>query len=131
MFIQRYKMSQPDVCQDFILHPDRIAHTKGFMPDEADFQQLSEIFKVLGDFNRLRILHALEGAELCVCDLTELLDLSQSAVSHQLRLLRTAKLVRHRREGKNVFYALDDDHVRTLLRVSLAHVQGQCHEGRP
>jgi DNA-binding transcriptional ArsR family regulator len=118
-----------DVCQDFIVHPDRIADSEGAMPGVAEFQELSETFKVLGDFNRLRILHALDAAELCVCDLSEMLDLSQSAVSHQLRLLRAAKLVRYRREGKNVFYTLDDDHVRTLLEVSLAHVRGRCHEG--
>jgi ArsR family transcriptional regulator, lead/cadmium/zinc/bismuth-responsive transcriptional repressor len=120
-----------DVCEDFILHPERIARTDEAMPGEAEFQELSEIFKVLGDFNRLRILHALGVAELCVCDLSETMGMSQSAVSHQLRLLRAAKLVRYRREGKNVFYALDDDHVRTLLEVSLAHVQGRCREETP
>lgn len=124
-------MTASEVCSDFILHPDRIGRSEGAMPGEAEFQELSETFKVLGDFNRLRILHALSGEELCVCDLSELLGLSQSATSHQLRLLRAAKLVRFRREGKNVFYALDDDHVRTLLDVSLAHVQGRCEEGKP
>lgn len=83
---------------------------------------LAELFRTLGDANRLRIISVLMHHELCVHDITELVDLSQSAVSHQLRVLRQMRLVRTRREGRNVYYALDDEHVRELFRLSLEHI---------
>jgi len=85
--------------------------------------EVSDIFKVLGDHTRVRILHALTLSELCVCDIASLLEMTSSAVSHQLRILRAAKIVRFRKEGKNVFYALDDDHVFSLMNEGLAHVR--------
>ncbi|MDV2495141.1 MAG: metalloregulator ArsR/SmtB family transcription factor [bacterium] len=92
------------------------------MIDEATTLGLAEIFRVLGDPTRVRILHALAASELCVCDLAAILGMSQSAVSHQLRLLRSLRLVRHRREGRMVYYALDDDHIEKLLAQGLDHV---------
>ena len=93
------------------------------MAPEADCAGLAGIFKVLGDVTRVRILKALSIEELCVCDLTAVLGLTQSAVSHQLRLLRVARLVKYRKDGKAVYYSLDDDHVKTLFDQGLEHVQ--------
>lgn len=87
---------------------------------------MAELFKALGDYTRVRILHALSVSELCVCALAEVLEMSQSAISHQLRLLRAARLVRYRKEGKNVFYALDDKHVETLLQQGFAHISEEA-----
>ncbi|MEE9305381.1 MAG: metalloregulator ArsR/SmtB family transcription factor [bacterium] len=92
------------------------------MIDEATTLGLAEIFRALGDPTRVRILHALAASELCVCDLAAILGMSQSAVSHQLRLLRSLRLVRYRREGRMVYYALDDDHIEKLLAQGLDHV---------
>lgn len=90
--------------------------------DDAAASGLAEIFSLLGDRTRVRILHALTLGELCVCDISAVLNVSSSAISHQLRLLRTAKLVKARKEGKNVFYSLDDGHVHSLIAQGLEHV---------
>ena len=111
------------VCSEISAHPQAIAIIRSAMPDEDSMLDVSELFKVLGDSTRTRILFALLAAETCVCDLSELLGASVSAVSHQLRILRQARLVRYRREGKTVFYALADEHVRTLLSQGMEHVQ--------
>ena len=92
------------------------------LPREEVLCDLADLFKIFADTTRIRILYALFESELCVCDLSELLGMTQSAVSHQLRTLKDAKLVRARREGKSIFYALDDDHVRQLLSVGLEHL---------
>jgi DNA-binding transcriptional ArsR family regulator len=112
-----------DICQETCLHQDAVQKAKAGELKLELVQELAGVFKVLGDSTRLRILLALCRSELCVCDLTRVLEMNASAVSHQLRLLRAAKLVKYRREGKNVFYSLDDQHVRTLLAQALEHVQ--------
>ena len=112
-----------DSCQVKCINPAKIARTRKAMASEADLAGLAAIFKMLGDTTRVRILKALSIEELCVCDLAALLDLTQSAVSHQLRLLRSARLVRCRREGKVVHYSIDDDHVKILFAQGLEHVQ--------
>ena len=91
-------------------------------PDEDVLFDLAELFKIFGDSNRIRILYALSGTELCVSDIAKMLGLSASAVSHQLRILKTSKLVRCRREGKIIFYMLDDEHVRDIINLGLEHV---------
>jgi DNA-binding transcriptional ArsR family regulator len=99
--------------------------------DPRDVEGLTEIFRVLGDGTRVRILDALSTGELCVGTIAERLGLSESAVSHQLRLLRSARIVRPRREGRMIFYALDDKHVITLFKQGLRHVQeGGRHAAR-
>ncbi len=110
-------------CSDTNEHAENVALVKGQMLTERNFLFMAELFKALGDYTRVRILYALSIHELCVCALAEVLDMSQSAISHQLRLLRAAKLVRYRKEGKNVFYALDDDHVRSFVTQGLDHVR--------
>lgn len=90
--------------------------------DSETIQKMAEIFKVMADYNRIRILHALSKKELCVCDLSELLKMTPSAVSHQLRILRHQDLVRYHKEGRSVFYRLADNHVMTLFQEALNHV---------
>ncbi|MFR6395167.1 MAG: ArsR/SmtB family transcription factor [Oscillospiraceae bacterium] len=92
------------------------------MPDEDDLYDLAELYKVFGDSTRIKILYVLFGAELCVYDIARLLGMTQSAVSHQLRILKNNKLVKFRREGKTVFYGLDDDHVRSILKLGMEHL---------
>ncbi|BCS87689.1 ArsR/SmtB family transcription factor [Pseudodesulfovibrio sediminis] len=110
-------------CSDTEQHVANVEAAKKGMLSERDFLFLAELFKALGDYTRVRILYALSIGELCVCALADVLEMSQSAISHQLRLLRAAKLVRYRKEGKNVYYALDDDHVRNLVSQGLDHVR--------
>ena len=88
-----------------------------------EFNKMSELFKVFGDTTRIRILYALFESELCVNDIAQVLGLSQSAVSHQLRILKDAKLVKFRRNGKIIFYSLDDDHVRNIIAMGMEHVE--------
>jgi ArsR family transcriptional regulator len=109
-------------CDVEAIDPERVALVMASMIDEATTLGLAEIFRALGDPTRVRILHALAASELCVCDLAAILGMSQSAVSHQLRLLRSLRLVRYRREGRMVYYALDDDHIEKLLAQGLDHV---------
>jgi len=92
-------------------------------PDDEVLYDLAELFKVFGDSTRIRILYALFEAELCVGDIAQILNLSQSSVSHQLRILKTSKLVKFRREGKIMFYSLDDDHVRTMISMGMEHIE--------
>ena len=112
-----------DTCSIHCVHPDAVAEAMAAMPEARDMERLAGFFSVLGDLTRVRILQALSVAELCVCDLSEVLGMSASAVSHQLRLLRASRLVRSRRQGKMVFYSLDDDHVASLLAAGLEHVR--------
>ncbi len=92
------------------------------MPDEESLYDLAELFKVFGDTTRIRILYALFESELCVCDIAQVLNMTQSAISHQLRVLKQARLVRSRREGKQIYYFLADDHVRTIIGQGMDHV---------
>lgn len=114
--------SAPDVCFCAEVHHASLATVRAAMPEDANLFYLAELFRVLGDHTRVRILKALTISELCVCDLAELLGMTHSAISHQLRALRAARLVRYRRDGKNVFYAIDDEHVDGLIRQGLDHV---------
>lgn len=112
-----------EICKHTCKHDPKVDSVRLTMLSEKDFLFLAELFKALGDYTRVRILYALSETELCVCALAEVLDMSQSAISHQLRLLRAARLVRYRKKGKNVYYALDDDHVANLLKQGLDHIR--------
>ena len=105
-----------------VIHPDAVIAGRGMLPRPDELEGMEAFFKVLGDATRLRILHALLVGELCVCDLGETLCMSVSAVSHQLSVLRSARLVRHRRDGKVVYYSLSDDHVTSLLESMRTHL---------
>ena len=111
-----------EVCEANVIHQDVVAKVRENMQDEDPIYEVAELFKVFGDSTRARIICALTVSELCVCDLSCLLNMSQSAISHQLRALKNARLVSSRREGKTVFYALADDHVKTIIDQGLEHV---------
>ena len=110
-------------CCDFIhAHEDIVKKVQKEMPSEDTLYDLTELFRIFGDSTRVRILYVLFEAEMCVCDIAMLLGLTQSAVSHQLRALKNARLVISRRDGKTVFYSLADDHVKTIIDQGLEHV---------
>jgi DNA-binding transcriptional ArsR family regulator len=109
-------------CQIRHINTENVAIAMGVIPETETIQSLADLFKALGDPTRLRIVTALVAVELCVCDLSAVCGLSESAVSHQLRILRNLRIVKYRREGKIVYYRLDDNHVESLVRQSLAHI---------
>lgn len=109
-------------CDYLCIHEDNINTVKETMPNDETLYDLAELFKVFGDSTRIKILYALFEAELCVCDISQLLNVSQTAVSHQLRILKTNKLVKFRKEGKNVYYSLTDDHVCSIINQGLDHI---------
>ena len=110
-------------CCDFIhAHEEIVEKVRQELPDEDTLYDLSELFRIFGDSTRIRILYVLFEAEMCVCDIAALLGMTQSAISHQLRALKNARLVKSRREGKVVFYSLSDDHVKTIINQGMSHV---------
>ena len=113
---------EPDVCSQFCEHPQDICLTKAEMLKDGNALLAAELFKMLGDPTRIKILYALSKREHCVCDLAAIITMGQSAVSHQLRLLRGARLVKYRKEGKMVWYSLDDEHVFSLLKQGIEHI---------
>lgn len=110
-------------CDEVEVHEDLLKTVREKMPQEEELYDLAELFKVFGDSTRIRILFVLFEAEVCVCDLAETLHMTQSAVSHQLRILKQSKLVKSRREGKSVFYSLADGHVRTIIDQGREHIE--------
>ena len=112
-----------EVCQTVILHQDRLDRVRSAFPDDPDLERAAELFRLLGDPGRFRIVQALAEEELCVCDLAMFLGSTSSAVSHQLRLLKQARLVKNRRDGKAVYYRLDDGHVTALVTTALDHAR--------
>lgn len=115
-------MDTAELCQCTELHPDAISRAGAQMPGEETLCDLADLFKLFSDSTRIKILYALLAEELCVCDIAQLLGVTQSAISHQLRLLKNGKLVRARRDGKTVYYALADAHVRSVLAQGMEHV---------
>jgi ArsR family transcriptional regulator len=116
-------MLENDRCDCTVIHEDAVYRVRKKLPPDGALLDLAELFKVFGDATRVRIIGALLHEELCVCDIAVLLDMTKSAISHQLKSLRQSKLVKHRREGKVIFYSLDDDHVGGIFRQGLEHVQ--------
>lgn len=111
-----------ELCDCTVIHADIVDKVKAQMPEEATLYDLADFFKVLGDSTRVRIMWALDTHEMCVCDMAVLLNMTKSAISHQLRQLRQTNLVRSRREGKNVFYSLADDHVKDIFEKGMEHI---------
>ena len=109
-------------CEIRETHPHLMDHAKQAMPDEDTLFALADLYKIFGDSTRLRILYVLYDTELCVCDIAELCDISVSAISHQLRLLKQSRLVKFRKQGKSVFYSLADDHIHTILSQGMEHI---------
>lgn len=111
-----------ECCGFLCVHEQTVEQVLSEMPSDEHLYDLAELFKVFGDSTRIKILYALFEAELCVCDIAQLLGLTQSAVSHQLRVLKGSRLVKPRRDGKTVFYSLADDHVRKIIAQGMEHV---------
>lgn len=112
-----------ECCDYLIIHEDAVQEVQKNLPDEDTIFELAELYKIFGDHTRIRILCVLWEHELCVCDIAKLLSMTQSAISHQLRVLKSARLIKFRRDGKTVFYSLADDHVRTLINCAIEHVR--------
>lgn len=110
------------ICEFMHVHEDIIDQVKQVMPQEQELVELSEFFKVFGDSTRIKILYVLSQSEMCVCDIATLLQMGQSAISHQLRILKQMRLVKFRRDGKTVFYSLSDDHIQTILAQGMEHI---------
>lgn len=109
-------------CEYIHVHEELVDRVRTAMPEEEQLFDLAELFKVFGDSTRIKILYLLFEAEMCVCDIAQLLGMTQSAISHQLQVLKKSKLVKYRREGKTVFYALADGHVRTIIGQGMEHI---------
>lgn len=112
-----------ECCEAYEIHKELLETVSQKMPDEDELYDLSELFKVFGDSTRIRILYVLFESEVCVCDLATALNMTQSAISHQLKILKQSKLVSGRREGKQVFYSLADDHVRSIIAQGREHIE--------
>ena len=115
-------------CDCDVIHAEVVEAVGQKMPQENELNNLADFFKVLGDGTRAKIVWALDESEMCVCDLAVLLNMTKSAISHQLRALRLSNLVKNRREGKNVFYSLADDHVRQIFEKGLEHIREKSED---
>lgn len=111
------------VCDCDVIHAETVDKVREQMPEDETLYDLADFFKVFGDSTRIKILWALDRAEMCVCDLAVLLNMTKSAISHQLKTLRQEKLVKYRREGKTVLYSLQDEHVKNILEIGLEHIE--------
>ena len=117
------KANDVEICESCEVPENLLKIVNETIPAETELYDLAELFKIFGDSTRIRILYVLFEAEVCVCDLAEALNMTQSAISHQLRILKQNKLVKSRREGKSVFYSLADDHVRTIIDQGREHIE--------
>lgn len=116
------------ICDCNIIHQDIVNDTLQKMPDGDLFNKLAEFFKILGDMTRTKILFALDQNEMCVCDIANVLGMSKSSISHQLGTLRKSGIVKCRKEGKEVYYMLDDDHIKKLFEVGIEHIEHKKSE---
>ena len=110
-------------CEVTLIHEDNVKKAINELPDDELIADLSDMFKIFGDQTRVKILMALESGELCVCDIAAVMNMSQSAISHQLRVLKQSNIVKTRREGKVVYYSISDDHVKEIFNMAMVHVQ--------
>ena len=120
---ERMEERKDEICEGCEVHEDLLKIVNETLPEETELFDLAELFKVFGDSTRIRILFVLFEAEVCVCDLAKALNMTQSAISHQLRILKQNKLVKNRREGKSIFYSLADDHVRAIINQGREHIE--------
>ena len=116
-------MEHTPLCESEVIHEEQVSLVRSLMVSEEEYLGLASLYKMFGDPTRIRILHALLQSELCVCDLAALLGLTKSAVSHQLKALRLANLVKFRREGQVIFYSLADEHVKDILNLGFEHIR--------
>lgn len=110
-------------CEVTLIHEDNVKKAINELPDDELIADMSDMFKIFGDQTRVKILMALESGELCVCDIAAVMNMSQSAISHQLRVLKQSNIVKTRRQGKVVYYSISDDHVKEIFDIAMVHVQ--------
>ena len=110
-------------CEVTLIHEDNVKKAINELPDDEIISDLSDMFKIFGDQTRVKILMALESGEMCVCDIAAVMNMSQSAISHQLRVLKQSNIVKTRRQGKVVYYSISDDHVKEIFDIAMVHVQ--------
>ena len=115
--------NKSESCSCNVIHKEVVENVKNKLPKEETLYDLAELFKVFGDSTRIKIICSLFESEMCVCDLSVLLNISQSAISHQLRVLKSARLVKFRRAGKVIYYSLDDEHIETILGMAFDHTK--------
>lgn len=120
---ENHKEEYAERCEFIHAHEELVNQVKEEMPSEEYLYDLADFFKVFGDTTRIKILFVLLQSEMCVCDMANILNASQSAISHQLRVLKQMKLVKNRREGKTIFYSLADDHIKTIIDQGLEHIE--------
>ena len=120
------------VCDCNIIHEDAVNMAIKNRPDDKELINLSELFKMLGDLTRIKIIWTLDNNEMCVCDIANVLNMTKSSISHQLSILKNAGIVRYRKSGKEVYYTLDDEHINKLYEIGLEHIEhrmkGECDE---
>ena len=116
------KRKKIEVCETNIIHEGTVNKAKGELYEEIDYKNLSEFFKIFADGTRLKIINALLDNEMCVCDISCLINMNQSAVSHQLRVLKQMRLVKYRRDGKVIYYSLNDKHINDLFNIGMEHL---------
>lgn len=112
-----------EFCEINIIHEDKVNNAKKVMPEDDLIYDLAEFFKVFADSTRMKIIYALMEGELCVCDIAAIVGTTQSAISHQLRILKQSKFVKYRKEGKVVYYSLDDDHISAIVKKGREHIE--------
>ena len=112
-----------ELCELTQVHGELVEQVRGHMPDESELFDLAELFKIFGDSTRVKILYVLFEHEVCVCDIAEILGMTQSAISHQLRIIKQVRLVKSRREGKTIYYSLADDHVKSIIGMAKEHLE--------
>jgi ArsR family transcriptional regulator len=122
------RKSESATCDCNVIHQDKVDKVMEKMPSDRLAYKAADFFKIIGDKTRMKILLALFESELCVCDIAVLLDMNQSAISHQLRVLKQAELVKYRKDGRVVYYSLDDDHVKNILDQGLVHISHDHHK---
>ena len=115
------------MCDCNIIHKEAVANVLNKLPSTTTFENLAKLFKLIGDPTRCRILFALDNEEMCVCDIANVLKMTESAVYHQLRLLRQSQIVKTRKSGKEVYYTLDDEHIQKLFEIALEHINHQTN----
>jgi ArsR family transcriptional regulator len=123
MQMQNPVLDTATTCATKGIHADTVSYVQNRIPDSGQLNQLADLFKLFGDGTRLGILWALSESEMCVCDICALLQMKQPAVSHQLKNLKQARIVKNRRDGKVIYYSLDDEHIRKLLNLGMEHVK--------
>ena len=123
VYLRGVKMAEKIECCEYMhAHEEIVNRVKDKMPKEESLYDLAELFKTFGDSTRIKILYVLFESEMCVCDISRLLNMTQSAISHQLKILKQNRLVKYRKEGKTVFYSLDDTHVRDIIEKGMEHI---------